>query len=91
MQIEALEIDDSIAAKLRSKHGVTWDEVQAACFGPGFHVRRGREGTYLVYGQSAAGRYLLVVLVADATEQGTWRVVTARDMTGTERRRFRER
>ena len=52
------------------------------------HVRRGREGLYEVYGQTAAGRYLLVVLAYVGS--GIGRVVTARDMTVAERRRYRQ-
>jgi len=47
------------------------------------HFRRHR-GRFLGYGQTADGRYLMVVL--EALGMGTWRPVTARDMTQTERR-----
>jgi hypothetical protein len=44
---------------------------------------------HLVYGTSAAGRYLLVVL-AEALD-GRHLVVTAREMTDSERRTFRRK
>lgn len=49
----------------------------------------GRESTRLAYGQTYAGRYLLVVL-AEA-EDGRAYVVTSRDMTVQEIRRFRQK
>ena len=85
MRFDALEIDDHILDKIESRHGVTLDEAEEVCLGVP-RVRRGREGLYLIYGQTDAGRYLLVVL-ADAG-LGIGRVVTAREMTVAERRLF---
>ena len=87
MRIEALEIDDPILDKIESRHGVPFHQAEEACFSPGAHVRRARNGLYRAFGQSLDGRYLLVVL-ADRGE-GLWRVVTAREMTQTERRLYR--
>jgi uncharacterized protein len=84
---EALEIDDHILDKIESRHGVTFAEVHEACLAEERHVRRGREGLYKLFSQSAAGRYLLVVLANSGT--GVWRVVTAREMTQEERRLYR--
>ena len=47
------------------------------------HVRRSREGLYKLFARTAAGRYLLVVLVN--LGRGFWKVVTAREMTASER------
>lgn len=52
-------------------------------------VASGRAGTRLVFGTTDAGRYLVVVL-ADA-EDGRQVVVTAREITESERRAFRRR
>ena len=86
MQIEDLEIDDYILDKIESKHGVSFEEVWQACLSELIHVRRSKEGRYKLFGQTAAGRYLLVVLVN--VEDGIWRIVTARQMTGSERRLY---
>jgi uncharacterized DUF497 family protein len=91
MQFDALEVDEDVLAKLLSKHNVRWPEVLEVFFSEQPHVRRGRDGTYLVYGQTSGGRYLLVVIVADESEVGTWRVVTAREMTHNERSGYRNR
>jgi uncharacterized protein len=86
LRIEALEIDDHILDKIESKHGVSLHEVEQACLSERRHVRRGREGLYKVFGQTMAGRYMLVVLVN--LGRGNWRVVTARAMTDSERRLY---
>jgi hypothetical protein len=49
-------------------------------------VAQGREETTLVFGTTAAGRYLLVVLAEG--QDGREFVVTARDMTDREQRLF---
>lgn len=49
----------------------------------------GREGTRYLFGTTGAGRYLLVVL-AEAMD-GRDYVVTAREMTDTERQAFRRK
>ncbi|HLG74088.1 MAG TPA: BrnT family toxin [Chloroflexota bacterium] len=91
MQFDALEVDDDVLAKLLSKHNVRWQEVQDVFFSEPPCIRRGREGTYLIYGQTAGGRYLLVVVIADHLQPGTWRVVSARDMTDSERSGYAKR
>lgn len=48
----------------------------------------GREGTTLVYGQTYAGRCLLVVAL---DEGGVAFIVTARDMTDAEKKTFRRK
>lgn len=50
---------------------------------------RGRAGRYEALGRSASGRYLMAVLAPRGSH--VYRVVTARDMTNSERKRFRRR
>ena len=71
-----------------ARHGLEPLDVEAACRGSAL-VLRGREGRYLVYGRTAAGRYVLVVLRSH--EGGGVRVITARDMTAQERRFYHRR
>jgi uncharacterized DUF497 family protein len=87
-RIDALDIDDHILDKIESRHGVSFEEAEEACYSDERHVRRGRDGLYKVFSQRDAGRYLLVVLA----DQGgsVWKVVTARDMTTQERRLYRQ-
>ena len=86
LRIEALKIDDHILEKLEAKHGVSFAEVEEACLSEKRHIRRGREGLYKVFSQTASGRHILVVLVN--LGGGKWRIVTARQMTDGERRLY---
>jgi uncharacterized DUF497 family protein len=84
--IESLEIDDHILDKIESKHGVTFEEAEEACLSEEHHVRHSREGLYKVFSKTAAGRYLLVVLVN--LQGGRWKIVTAREMIESERKLY---
>ena len=63
LYIESLEIDDHILDKIEAKHSIAFGEVEEACLSDKRHVRRSREGLYKLFSQTAAGRYILVVLV----------------------------
>ena len=86
-RIEAIEIDDHILDKIESQHGVELYQAEVVCYSEDSHFLRGREGLLKVFGQTDAGRYLLVVLADRGA--GLWKIVTARDMTLTERRLYR--
>ncbi len=86
--IESLEIDDSTLDKIERKHSVRFEEAEDVCFSEDHQVRKGTSGLYKVFGQSTAGRYLLVVLI-DKSE-GDWKIVTAREMTETEIRLYKK-
>ncbi|MBD8058022.1 BrnT family toxin [Cellulomonas sp. JH27-2] len=72
-----------------ARHGVLPEEVEDAVYTRPRWLARGREGTTLVYAQTSSGRYLPIV-VAPAPDGG-WNVVTARDLTPSERRSFRRK
>ena len=86
LYIESLEIDDHILDKIETRHGVTFNEVEEACLSEKRHVRRSKEGLYKLFSQTTAGRYILVVLVN--LGEGSWKIVTAREMTDSERRLY---
>ena len=69
------------------RHHVTPGEVAKVCF-EGPWILRGREGKRSVFGQTFAGRYLLVILADRGS--GLFYPITARDMTEPERRRYRQ-
>jgi uncharacterized DUF497 family protein len=52
-------------------------------------ILKSEDGKYLAYGQSYAGRYLLVVFVWKPGQ--IIRVISARDMTRAEKKRYRKR
>jgi uncharacterized DUF497 family protein len=80
-----------------ARHGVAPEEVEEALFDDRHGVllrvgpaeRNPDETVYRYFGRTSAGRHLLVVLLylGDAVAMP----ITARDMTGQERRRFDER
>lgn len=69
-------------------HGVEPYEAEEVIVNRPWLKRRG-DGKYLAYGQTDGGRYPVVVFAPK--ERGRLRVVTARDMTPTEKRRYRQR
>ncbi len=89
--IAELRILERIEEKLWQKHRVSMYEVEEVLLDvdPAPYAERGREGLWLIYGRTDAGRYLLVVL-ADHGGGVAW-VVTAREMTDAERNRYRRR
>lgn len=72
-----------------ARHGVVPVEVEQVLYSRPRLVAAGREEVTLVFGTTDAGRHLVVAL-ADA-EDGRLFVVTARDMTDSERRTFLRR
>lgn len=71
------------------RHAVRADEVEDAVNGRPVLTLRGRDDTTEVYGTTADGRHLVVIL-APALD-GRWYVVTSREMTNNERRAFRRK
>ena len=71
-----------------ANHGVEPYEAEEVIDDNPFITKVG-QGKYLAYGQSDSGRYLLVVFATKPERR--IRVVTARDMTNSERKRFRRR
>lgn len=69
-----------------ARHGVGPGEIEDVVNGRPVLVLRGRNGTTELYDTTREGRAVLTVL-APALD-GRWYVVTARDMTSTERRAF---
>jgi uncharacterized DUF497 family protein len=88
LYIESLEIDDYGLEKIESKHSITFSEVEEACLSDKRHVRKSKEGLYKLFSQTDAGRYILVVLVN--LGNGNWKVVTAREMTDSERQLYKK-
>ncbi|MCL5986286.1 MAG: hypothetical protein M1371_06940 [Actinobacteria bacterium] len=88
LYIESLEIDDHILDKIEGKHKITFNEVEEACLSDKRHMRKSKEGLYKLFSQTTAGRYILVVLVN--LGDGSWKIVTARDMIDSERQLYKE-
>ena len=90
MRIEELLWDDDNERHIR-RHHVDEEEVEEVVYDSRTRVQRTTDSfgfrRYLFWGRTAAGRHLLVVL--DHLGGGTFRPVTARNMTPGEKRRFR--
>ncbi len=76
--------------KIWSKHSVSEEEVYEVFENDDAAVKIRRServrGSYLVYGRTEAGRYLVVALFPKG--KGRVNVATARDMTDAERQRY---
>ena len=85
---------EEIVEKIEHKHRVTREEVREVLNGSS-HFRfvekghRREENVYSALGQTRAGRYLIVFFVRKKTGQAL--PISARDMTGGERRRYEKK
>lgn len=79
----------SWSARHIARHNVTLEEVREAILERPRYQHRGRNETVIVYGQTSAGRHLLVVLADEG--DGMAFVITARDMNLKERRLFQRK
>ena len=93
MRLHDVIWNEKFVAKMAEKHAVATDEVEEVLFS-GPHVRRLERGKvkgenlYVAYGQTAAGRYLVVFFVGKP--RGAVLPISAREMTRAERRYFHE-
>lgn len=71
------------------RHDVAPGEVEEVLFSRPRWIAKGRDGTTLVVGSTAAGRPLLIVTVDEGG--GVAFVVTAREMTEQEKRTYRRK
>jgi hypothetical protein len=72
-------------------HGIAPEEVEEVCFEKSFVQRaksQGQNPVYYVLGQTEAGRYLFCVVIQ--FPDGKAYPVTARSMTDSERRRYKQ-
>ncbi|MCL4508025.1 MAG: BrnT family toxin [Chloroflexi bacterium] len=86
MRISGVIVSAETETHIWTKHHVTLEEVEEAYAGDPL-VLRGREDSYVVYGRTDAGRYLIIFLYPRG--QGVFALATARDMEDRERRRYR--
>lgn len=93
MRIYDVVWNEKFVVKIAEKHGVTPDEVEELLFSTP-HIRRAEKGRvkgehlYVAYGQTGAGRCLVVFFIRKP--RGAALPISARDMTEAERRYFGE-
>lgn len=91
MRLNEVIWKDYFVDKIEVKHGVSIDEVEEVLFGKP-HVRRVQRGhikgedLYSAYGQTDAGRYLIVFFIRK--ESAAALPISARDMTDSEERYY---
>ena len=88
MQLYEIIWKEIFADKIESKHAVSMDEVEQVLFGKSLFRRAGKgrirgEDLYIAYGQTIAGRYLVVFFVWKRRPAAL--PVSARSMTDAER------
>jgi len=88
MKIGELRCDEETEEHIWSRHRVPFREVEEAALQRGFVIRGRAAEVYEVYGRSEAGRYLMIAV--RHMEKGVARLITARDMSATERARYRK-
>jgi hypothetical protein len=86
LRIRELIVSSQQEEHIWVKHQITPDEVEEICQEHRL-VLRGRDGSYAVYGQTDAGRYLVAFLYPRGRD--VFALATAREMTQVERRRVR--
>lgn len=93
MQLYEVIWKDQFVEKLAVKHNVTTNEFEEVLFSRP-HVRKAQKGRikgedlYVAYGQTNAGRYLIIFFVRKT--QASALPISARDMTQSERRYYEQ-
>ena len=86
MRLDELRCDEETELHIWSRHRVAPREVEEAAYAAVLTLRGRDRGVYEAYGRTAAGRYLMVAV--RSLGKGVARVITARDMSHAERRRY---
>jgi len=86
MRVDVLRCDEETELYIWSRHQVAPREVEEAAFHAGLTLRGREKGVCEVYGRADAGRFLIIAV--RYLGRGEARVITAREMSRAERRRY---
>lgn len=86
MQIRRLRWNEWNIERIQ-RHGVSQDDVEEVCYSRHIAIKSGR-GKMALWGQTADGRYLLVVLVIE--DYGDHYPISAREMDEKEKKQYRK-
>jgi hypothetical protein len=86
-RIRELVISERHEEHIWVEHRVRPEEVDEVCEAARL-VLRGRDRSFAIYGQTAAGRYLVLFIYPRGND--VYSLATARDLTDSERRRIRD-
>jgi uncharacterized protein len=89
MRIEVLRCGEETELHVWSRHRVEVREIEEAAHRSRLVLRGRAPGVYEVYGRTDEGRFLMVAI--RYLGKGVARVITAREMSRTERRRCEKR
>lgn len=94
MKIRGIIWLDSVVEKIDRKHGVSREEVRQVVQGDAMFrfVEKGHrrgENLYAGLGRTEAGKYVIVFFIHKPDDRIL--IVTARDMTGAERKRYEKK
>ena len=81
--------DDASIEHIWERHHLRIEEVDEAFHNPKALIHTGRYGRQVVYGQTEGGRYLTIIVKFESRHTA-W-LITARDMTNSERQRYKRR
>ena len=82
-----LTLTQEVIDKIWQKHHVAAEEVEEAVYDDKPACIKGVSGSYWVYGQTLAGRYLFIVLRRKGTGS-KYKVITAREMQDKEKKYY---
>lgn len=88
IQAELLWDDDTLE-HIWERHHLSIEEVDDAFHDPEALIHTGRQSRQEVYGRTGGGRHLIII-VEPVSRQAAW-LITARDMTDSERQRYKRR
>ncbi len=93
MRLHEVIWKEQFVLKLETKHAISIDEVEDVLFSKPFvrRIERGKvrgEDLYAAYGQTVAGRYLIVFFVLK--QKATALPISGRDMIHSERRYYEQ-
>lgn len=86
MRIDRLGCSEDAELHIWSRHQVSLKEVEHAVYQRGLILKGRSENVYNVFGRTEEGRYLAIIV--RYLGEGAARLITARDMSRTERRRY---
>jgi hypothetical protein len=85
MRIKKLNWDKSNIFHI-ARHGITVEDVEDVCSGR--HIARKAKKRYLIYGETEAGKHILVVLERTGDD---FRSISARDMSESEKKIYKKK
>ncbi len=88
IQVELLWNEETIE-HIWERHHLSIEEVDEAFRDPEALIHTGKHRRQVIYGKTIGGRYLTIIIQPMSRKEA--RLITARDMTDSERKRYKRR